>query len=116
MQLAVNCDWKYSWSGLRSIKRQKKVAARLDIDRLKKINDEVGIPLVLHGGSGIQTSFIREAIKNGITKINIGTNIRQPYVKAFQETGSINEAQKSVYRAVIDVLQNELGLTEPSDG
>ena len=98
------------------LKDKKKVAARLDNDRLKKINNEVGIPLVLHGGSGIQTAYIREAIKNGITKINIGTNIRQPYVKMFQETGNIEEAQKSAYHAVIDVLQNELGLTEPSDG
>lgn len=89
-------------------KNQKKVSARLDIQRLKEINSALRIPLVLHGGSGIQVNYIQEAIRNGISKINIGTNIRQPYVKVLQETGNVNKAQDSVYKAVIDIMKNEL--------
>jgi len=37
------------------------------------------IPLVLHGGSGIKRSYLMDAIQNGISKINIGTSIRQVY-------------------------------------
>ncbi len=92
------------------LKNQKKVAARLDIERLKEINTALGIPLVLHGGSGIQPHYIQEAIKNGIAKINIGTNIRQPYEKVLQETGSTSKAQDVVYKAVKDVMKNELGM------
>lgn len=92
------------------LKLQKKVAARLDIQRIKDINAALGIPLVLHGGSGIQSHYIQEAIKNGITKINIGTNIRQPYIKIMEETENIYKAQRSVYEAVIDVMKNELGM------
>lgn len=90
------------------LKNQKKVSARLDIQRLKEINSALRIPLVLHGGSGIQVNYIQEAIKNGISKINIGTNIRQPYVKTLQETGNVNKAQDSVYKTVIDIMKNEL--------
>ena len=54
-------------SGVR--KNQKKVKARLDINRLKEINAALGIPLVLHGGSGIKPQYIQKAIKNGITKL-----------------------------------------------
>ncbi len=91
-------------------KNQKKVPARLDIERLKEINAALGIPLVLHGGSGIQPKYIQEAIRNGIAKINIGTNIRQPYVKILEESGSTDKAQDAVYEAVKDVMKNELGM------
>lgn len=45
------------------------------IDILKEINAAVGIPLVLHGGSGIPEATIRECIANGISKINVNTEI-----------------------------------------
>lgn len=46
---------------------------RLDI--LKEINDKVDIPLVLHGGSGTPEETIHRCILNGITKINVNTEI-----------------------------------------
>jgi fructose-bisphosphate aldolase class II len=45
------------------------------VDILKKIKEEVGIPLVLHGGSGTPEDVIRDCIKNGICKINVNTEI-----------------------------------------
>jgi fructose/tagatose bisphosphate aldolase len=92
------------------MKNEKKVAARLDINRLKELNKAVRIPLVLHGGSGIQVQFIRDAIKSGIGKINIGTNIRQPYEKALKETGSIEKAQEATYLATKSVIVDEITL------
>ena len=46
-------------------------APRLDIDRLRKIAAVAGVPLVLHGGSGTPEDQLRDAIANGIAKINI---------------------------------------------
>lgn len=46
---------------------------RLDI--LDAINDTLGIPLVLHGGSGIPEEAIHECIRRGICKINVNTEI-----------------------------------------
>lgn len=60
-------------------KDEKKISARLDIEHLKKLVEVTKIPLVLHGGSGIERSSIMQAIQNGISKINIGTSIRQAY-------------------------------------
>jgi len=48
----------------------------LDFKRLKEIRDEVSQFLVLHGGSGISKSQIKKAIKLGIVKININTELR----------------------------------------
>jgi fructose-bisphosphate aldolase class II len=45
------------------------------IDILKEINEALGIPLVLHGGSGTPEATIKECIANGITKINVNTEI-----------------------------------------
>ncbi len=47
----------------------------LDFDRLKAIRDVTGIPLVLHGGSGIPPEDFRKAISLGISKINFFTGM-----------------------------------------
>ena len=60
-------------------KDQDKVAARLNIDHLRKLREATGVPMVLHGGSGIQIEYVLEAIQNGIAKLNIGTDIRHAY-------------------------------------
>lgn len=49
---------------------------KLNIDRLKEINKISKVPLVLHGGSGTPVSQVQEAIKNGISKINLYADIR----------------------------------------
>ena len=45
------------------------------IDILKNINEKLGIPLVLHGGSGTPEEDILNCIANGIAKINVNTEI-----------------------------------------
>lgn len=45
------------------------------VDILSQINALTQIPLVLHGGSGTPEEDIRNCIKNGITKINVNTEI-----------------------------------------
>ena len=57
---------------------------KLDFERLSAINDRVGIPLVLHGGSGVPDAAIREAIKRGICKVNIATELKIPMANAIQ--------------------------------
>ena len=49
---------------------------KLDFERLKEINSRVDAFLVLHGASGIPNVQIRRAIKSGIVKININTELR----------------------------------------
>jgi fructose-bisphosphate aldolase class II len=52
----------------------------LDFERLEAIRDAVGIPLVLHGGSGISDDDFKKAISLGICKINFYTGISQAAV------------------------------------
>lgn len=48
---------------------------KLDFDRISEISKNTGLPLVLHGGSGLQDNDFKEAIQRGITKINIFTDL-----------------------------------------
>jgi len=57
----------------------------LDFPRIKKINDNLKIPLVLHGGSGIPDDQLQEAVKCGIAKINVATE----YFRAFYDNVKI---------------------------
>ena len=59
---------------------------RVDQPRLKKIRELVKLPLVLHGGSGLSPQTFKKAIKNGISIINIDTNLRLAFKKALQDT------------------------------
>ncbi len=49
---------------------------KLDFERMKKIDDALNIPLVLHGGSGINDELIKKAITCGISKLNINTELQ----------------------------------------
>ncbi|MBR6382801.1 MAG: class II fructose-bisphosphate aldolase [Lachnospiraceae bacterium] len=48
---------------------------KLDFDRISEISQKTGIPLVLHGGSGLSDDDFKTAVKLGISKINIFTDI-----------------------------------------
>ena len=47
----------------------------LNIERLKEISGAVKVPLVLHGGSGLSDDDFKNTIRNGITKVNIFTDL-----------------------------------------
>ena len=48
---------------------------KLDFERIETIADGTGLPLVLHGGSGLSDSDFRTAVRCGISKINIFTDL-----------------------------------------
>ena len=52
-----------------------KFPPKLDFERISVISERTGLPLVLHGGSGLSDDDFREAVKRGISKINIFTDL-----------------------------------------
>ena len=48
---------------------------QLDFERLAAIHTAAGIPIVLHGGSGIPEADLRRAISLGIAKVNVATDL-----------------------------------------
>lgn len=48
---------------------------RLDFERIRTIAEKTNLPLVLHGGSGLSDEDFQKAVKLGVSKINIFTDI-----------------------------------------
>ncbi|MDW2924961.1 class II fructose-1,6-bisphosphate aldolase [Mesomycoplasma ovipneumoniae] len=68
----------------------------LDFDVLDKISQKTQLPLVLHGGSGLPKDQIQKAIKLGIAKINVNTELQQANAAAvtdFVVSGKIKEGK-----------------------
>ncbi len=76
---------------------KKKVEAKLNVDHLEKLHQVCGgIPFVLHGGSGVKRDYLLAAIKKGIAKVNVGTEIRQTYETVLRDSGELTAAQDAV--------------------
>jgi fructose/tagatose bisphosphate aldolase len=65
--------------------------APLDLARLEAIHKRVGVPLVLHGGSGIEDQSLKDAISLGVKKVNFGTYMKQIYLRAVRGALQSNE-------------------------
>ena len=52
-----------------------KKAPVLDIQRISDIRDATGLPLVLHGGSGVPVEQLKKAVDAGIRKVNFATDL-----------------------------------------
>lgn len=58
---------------------------KVDIERIKEIDRVVSVPLVLHGSSGVPYDTLENAVKAGIRKINIDTDIRASFATSVKE-------------------------------
>ncbi|MCP4365607.1 MAG: class II fructose-bisphosphate aldolase family protein [Planctomycetes bacterium] len=65
-----------------SVHGMKVKEKRVDFQRLARINNLLGIPLVLHGCSGLATTDLKNSINEGVTKANIATELRVTFREA----------------------------------
>ena len=56
-----------------------------DFDRLRLIRDRVNVPLVLHGGSGTQPGYIRQAVSLGMAKFNVASELCQAFRDSYAQ-------------------------------
>ena len=85
----------------------------LDLERLREIRSAVDVPLVLHGGSGIPDDGFREAIANGISKVNIYTAMALAAVEAMRDGVANSDAtyigvQRAVQAAIKQVVVHHI--------
>ncbi|MBO1513587.1 class II fructose-1,6-bisphosphate aldolase [Metabacillus bambusae] len=72
---------------------------KLGFDEMKQISELTGIPLVLHGGSGIPDYQIKQAIELGHAKINVNTECLQAWTQAVRDRLS-NDSEVYDHRAI----------------
>jgi fructose-bisphosphate aldolase class II len=57
---------------------------RLDLDRIAAVREQVSVPLVLHGSSGVPDDDLAEAVRRGIVKVNLATQLNAAYTGAIR--------------------------------
>ena len=67
-----------------SIHAMKGREADLDLERIRAIHERVGLPLVLHGSSGVKHDSITAAIALGVCKVNVSTYLKQAFVSTLR--------------------------------
>lgn len=81
---------------------------RIDTERIKLIREACGVPLVLHGGSGISDQDFTDAIKAGISIVHINTEIRIALKEGLQKALSEMPDEIAPYRLLqpsVDAVQ-----------
>lgn len=78
---------------------------RLDFERLRDIREKVTLPLVMHGGSGLEESIYGDAIRCGISKINYFSNMSHSVGKKCK--AHLNRNEEPYYHETILCAVNE---------
>lgn len=83
-----------------------KLPPKLDFERIRTIARTVDVPLVLHGGSGLTDNDFKQAIKEGISKVNIFTDINIAAVKAeFSRFTDMNKGIIDLIPAAVEAVK-----------
>jgi fructose-bisphosphate aldolase class II/tagatose 1,6-diphosphate aldolase GatY/KbaY len=91
---------------------------KLDYERLSAIRAAVEVPLVLHGGSGIEPEAWQEAVRRGIAKINFATEIKDTFSRAIKKTmasGTEIDLRKTfppAMEAVTELVAGKIGVCQ----
>ncbi|MFA6536137.1 MAG: class II fructose-bisphosphate aldolase [Candidatus Paceibacterota bacterium] len=76
----------------------------LNIKRIKEISEAVGVPLVLHGGSGGSLEDFKGAIASGVAIVHISTELRVAYRKALALSLQDDPEQVAPYKYLKPVV------------
>lgn len=87
----------------------------LDFERLAQVAAQIDVPLVLHGASGIAKAEIQQAIRMGIAKLNINTEVRTAFLKAIAGWGVRVGPEPDVRKKsqdLLDLMQEAIAAAE----
>jgi fructose-bisphosphate aldolase class II len=78
----------------------------LDLDLLRKIRSAVDCNISLHGGSGTPGHYFIEAVKIGVTKVNINTDMRIAYRETLEKVLADNKTEFAVVKLMDQVIES----------
>jgi len=78
---------------------------KLNWERLREFKNNINVFLVLHGGSGISRPQIKKAIKEGIVKINVNTELRLAWKEGLRKT--LNSSEIKPYK-IMPKIQKQI--------
>lgn len=84
------------------------VPKKLDLDLLQEIRNSISCNISLHGGSGTPGHYFVDAVKIGVSKVNINSDMRVAYRKTLEQVLADNPSEYAVVKlmdTVIDAVQ-----------
>ncbi len=84
----------------------------LDIDLLQKIRDAIDCNISLHGGSGTPGHYFEEAVKVGVQKININSDMRKAYRDTLEKVLAENKTEYAVVKLMDEVISEVQAVVE----
>lgn len=76
------------------------VPKKLDLKLLQELRDAIDCNISLHGGSGTPGHYFQSAVKIGVTKVNINSDMRVAYRKTLEKTLRDNPNEYSVAKLI----------------
>jgi fructose-bisphosphate aldolase class II len=76
------------------------VPKKLDLDLLQEIRNSIDCNISLHGGSGTPGHYFRDAVKIGVTKVNINSDMRIAYRETLEKVLKDNPNEYSVAKLI----------------
>ncbi len=83
---------------------QYPVPKMLDMELLKSIREAIDCNISLHGGSGTPEHYFREAVKIGVSKVNINSDMRVAYRKTLERVLDENPTEYAVIKLMDEVV------------
>lgn len=85
------------------------VPKKLDLELLQQVRDAIDVNISLHGGSGTPGHYFRDAVRIGVTKVNINSDMRYVYrttlEKALQDNPNEYSVSKLIAKYVVPEVQ-----------
>ncbi len=76
------------------------VPKKLDLELLQRVRDAVDCNISLHGGSGTPGHYFKDAVKIGVTKVNINSDMRYAYRTTLEKVLKENKDEYSVAKLI----------------
>jgi fructose/tagatose bisphosphate aldolase len=108
----TGCDWlsvsicNIHGAVVAALRDKPKLESRLNLEHLETLHKATGVPIVLHGGSGVRHEDVLAGMKRGIAKVNVGFEIRKSYEDALKATASVEAARQAVYARTRSLLKD----------
>jgi ketose-bisphosphate aldolase len=81
---------------------------RLDLDRVGELKRAAGVPLVLHGATSVARSDLRDAIRRGARKINVGSAMKRACIESMRTVIAGTGTDYNPYEVVGSGLSNDV--------
>jgi fructose/tagatose bisphosphate aldolase len=80
----------------------------LDLERLRALRQRVPVPLVLHGATSVADETLRQAVREGIRKINVGSALRSAFFRAVADRVDTLSGDFNPYEVVGSGLTSDI--------